>query len=101
MHGAAIGTAIASNGAKQYSNNMAVTKCADERPTWERSYSDVCHKVTCNTSESSWSRSPVTVKSPWPAVQRNMSPFNVVHGWFVASFGRQGAAVGLLGDFIR
>ena len=28
------------------------------------------------------------------------SLFNVVHGWFVASFGRQGVAVGLLGDFI-
>ena len=27
--------------------------------------------------------------------------FNVVHGWFVASFGRQGAAVGLLGGFTR
>ena len=29
------------------------------------------------------------------------SLFNVVHGWFVASFGRQGAAVGLVGSFIR
>ena len=28
------------------------------------------------------------------------SLFGVVHGWFVASFGRQGAAVGLLGGFI-
>ena len=29
------------------------------------------------------------------------SLFNVVHGWFVATFGRQGAAVGLLGGFIQ
>ena len=29
------------------------------------------------------------------------SLFNVVHGWFVASFGRQGAAVGPLGGFMR
>jgi hypothetical protein len=29
------------------------------------------------------------------------SVFNFVHGWFAASFGRQGAAVGLLGGFIR
>jgi hypothetical protein len=29
------------------------------------------------------------------------SLFNVVHGWFVASFGWQEAAVGLLGGFIR
>ena len=27
--------------------------------------------------------------------------FNVVHGWFVASFGWQEAAIGLLGGFIR
>ena len=27
--------------------------------------------------------------------------FNVVHGWFVASFGRQEAAIGLLGGSIR
>ena len=27
--------------------------------------------------------------------------FNVVHGWFVASFGRQEAAIGLLGSSIR
>ena len=26
--------------------------------------------------------------------------FNVVHGWFFASFGRQEAAVGILGGFI-
>ena len=30
MYGAAIGTAIASNGDKQYINNMAVTKRADK-----------------------------------------------------------------------
>ena len=27
--------------------------------------------------------------------------FNVVHGWFIASFGRQEATIGLLGGFIR
>ena len=27
--------------------------------------------------------------------------FTVVHGWFVASFGRQEAAIGLLGGFIQ
>ena len=29
------------------------------------------------------------------------SLFNVVQGWFVASFGRQEAAVGLLGGFMQ
>ena len=41
----AIGTAIASNGDEQYSDNMAMTKCADERPTRECSYSGVRYKV--------------------------------------------------------
>ena len=35
MYGTAIGTAIASNGDRQYIDNMAVTKCVDKRPTWE------------------------------------------------------------------
>ena len=49
MYGVAIGKAIASNGDKQYIDNMAVTKCADKRPTWECSYSDVRHKVWYHT----------------------------------------------------
>ena len=80
---AAIGTAIASNGDKRYSNNMAVTKCADERSTRECSYSGVRHKV-CNhnnTSESSWSRSPVTFKSPRPAMHRNVSKSGATGRW--------------------
>ena len=44
-----LGTAIASNGDKQYIHNMAVTKCADKRPTRECSYSDVRHKVCDHT----------------------------------------------------
>ena len=49
MYAAAIGTAIASNGNKQYIDNMAVTKCADKRPMRECSYSDVHHKVCDHT----------------------------------------------------
>ena len=49
MYGAAIGTAIASSGDKQYIDNMAVTKCADKRPTRECSYSNVRHKVCGHT----------------------------------------------------
>ena len=49
MYGAAIGTAIASNGDKQYIDNMAMTKCANKQPTWECSYSDVRHKLCDHT----------------------------------------------------
>ena len=49
MYGAAIGTAIASNGDKQYIDNMAVTKCAAKRPTQECSYANVCHNVCDHT----------------------------------------------------
>ena len=36
MYGAAIGTAIASNGDKQHIDNMAVTKSAHQQPTREK-----------------------------------------------------------------
>ena len=49
MYRAAIGTAIASNGDKQYIDNMAVTKCADKRPTHKCSHFDVRHKVCDHT----------------------------------------------------
>ena len=57
MYSAAIGTAIASNGDKQY--NMAMTKCADKRPTRECFMPTPATRcvITHNTSESSWSRS--------------------------------------------
>ena len=53
MYGAAMRTAIASNGDKQYIDNMAVTKCADKRPTQECSYSNVRHKV-CDHTQHKW-----------------------------------------------
>ena len=49
MYGMAIGTAIASNGDKQYIDKMAVTNCGDKRPTRECSYSHVRHKVCDHT----------------------------------------------------
>ena len=49
MYSAAISTAIASNGDMQYIDNMAVTICADKRPTWECSDADVRHKVCDHT----------------------------------------------------
>ena len=49
MYGAAIGTAIASNGDKQYIDKMALTKCANKRPTRECSYSDIRRKVCDHT----------------------------------------------------
>ena len=45
MYGAAIDTAIASDGDTQYIDNMAVTKCAYRRPTHECSDADIRHKV--------------------------------------------------------
>ena len=37
--------------------------------------------ITRNTSKSSWSRSPVTVKSPRPVVHRNVSKFGAMGRW--------------------
>ena len=45
MYRAAIGAAIASDGATQYIDNMAVTKCAHRRPMHECSDTDIRHKV--------------------------------------------------------
>ena len=50
MYGAAIGIAVASDRDKQYIDRMAVTKCADKRPTRECLGADVRHKV-CNHTE--------------------------------------------------
>ena len=118
---------------------MAVTKCADKRPTRECSYCDVRHKV-CDHAQHKrvimgWipghrqesearseqereqirrngevdlranmaTRLPVPYCDPIRLEDTTVcgSLFNVVHGWFVASFGRQEVAVGLLGGFIQ
>ena len=72
MNGAAIGTVIACNGDKQHIDKMAT-------------------------------RLPVPDYDPIRPedIAASGSLFNVVHGWCVASFGGQGATVGLLGGFMR
>ena len=79
MYGAAIGTTIAS-GDKQYIDNMALTKCAKNDPCGSALIPTSATRcaITRNTSESSWSRSPVTVKSPRPTVHRNVSKFGAM-----------------------
>ena len=44
MYGAAIGTAVASDGDTQFIGSMAVTKCADQRATHECLDADIRHK---------------------------------------------------------
>ena len=51
MHGAAISTAIASDGDTLYIDNMASTICVDKQPTRECSYADVRHKVCPHTAQ--------------------------------------------------
>ena len=71
MYGVAIGTMIASNGDKEYIDKMATQLLVLDYDPIRPEDIAVCGSL-----------------------------LNVLHGWFVASFGGQGAAIGLLGGFI-
>ena len=74
-------TAIASNDYKQYTDNMAVTKCADNQSKRECSYSNVRHKVCDHTQRKRVIRSSVTIKSSRPVVHMNMSKSSAMGRW--------------------
>ena len=68
---------------KQYIDNMAVTKCVTNDPRGSAFIQRCATRrvITCDTSESSWSRSLVTIKSLRPAVHRNVSKFGAMGRW--------------------